>query len=126
MPTWTLRSSSAGSKGLATKSSTPPVKVVDILAVLHDKPMKSLSFLEPVMTIFATRTIAEIERKQPQEELDKQHQQLESLVKKRTKELTKANEQLRQEIAERKHGEKEIKCLNKVLTAFVERKCKEG
>ncbi len=49
------------------------------------------------------------ERKQSEEELKKYRLQLEELVKERTSELIKANEQLQLEIAERKRMEKQIK-----------------
>jgi C4-dicarboxylate-specific signal transduction histidine kinase len=50
-----------------------------------------------------------IERKQVQEELRKSREHLGELVEERTAELTKTNEQLRKEIAERKQAEKALR-----------------
>ncbi|MBM3241264.1 PAS domain S-box protein [Candidatus Poribacteria bacterium] len=58
----------------------------------------------PVGILAAARDITE--RKQAEEELKKYHAHLEKLVRERTAELTKANEQLQQEIIERERIEK--------------------
>jgi PAS domain S-box-containing protein len=67
----------------------------------------------PTTTKDALETIASqvsnaIARLQAEEELDKHHQHLEALVKERTAELTKANQQLRKEITERKQAQEAL------------------
>ncbi|NVM21317.1 MAG: response regulator [Desulfobacterales bacterium] len=55
------------------------------------------------------------ERRQAEEALKKAHEKSEQRVEERTAELTKANEQLKQEIEERKRAEEQIRRLNHQL-----------
>jgi PAS domain S-box-containing protein len=64
---------------------------------------------KPKMFIATTRNITE--RKQSDEELNKYRRHLEELVENRTVELKQTNEQLKQELAERKKAEEKYKTL---------------
>ncbi|HPD47722.1 MAG TPA: PAS domain S-box protein [Anaerohalosphaeraceae bacterium] len=58
-----------------------------LLAAVHDKPLEQVEFAQSVMSVFATRAAAELERKQAEEEreqllriLEQKNRELESIV----------------------------------------------
>ncbi len=61
-----------------------------------------------LLTFVSTQIATSIERVRAEEELIRHQDHLEELVKERTRELTQTNEQLRQEIAERKRAEQAL------------------
>lgn len=60
------------------------------------------------------------ERKRLEQELTKHRDHLEELVEQRTKELTLSNQQLQQEVAERKHAEEELRASEEKLRFIFE------
>ncbi|MBE0537521.1 MAG: PAS domain S-box protein [Phycisphaerae bacterium] len=62
-------------------------RALGVLAVIHDKPLDRVEFVESVMSVFATRAAVEMERKQAEEErerllriLEQKNRELESIV----------------------------------------------
>lgn len=53
--------------------------MVGILVSLHDKPLKDILFIKPILTTFALRAAAEIERKQAEEEIKAKQKEIEEI-----------------------------------------------
>ncbi|MGB3495679.1 MAG: GAF domain-containing protein [Elainellaceae cyanobacterium] len=64
------------------------------LCITHDRPLEDASEAEAIMTIFAARAAAELQRQQAETELRNAYIELEQRVAARTTELTQANTQL--------------------------------
>ncbi len=79
--------------------------VIGTLCVLDDKPLKQEELAKSILTLFAGRAAAELQRKWAEQELSRTHEELELRVQQRTAELARLNEQLQQEIGERKQTE---------------------
>ena len=61
--------------------------------------------------------IDQTERKRAEEALKQAHDELERRVEERTAELSKANQQLRQEVVERQHAEREVSFFKRLIDA---------
>jgi PAS domain S-box-containing protein len=77
----------------------------DVPVIVSTHPMFDGGHFSGVLSVFTDIT----EQKQTEEELEKHQQHFEELVKERTAELAQANEQLRQEIAERRRAEEALR-----------------
>jgi PAS domain S-box-containing protein len=55
-------------------------RVLGVLNVLHDQPMSSMADIEPIITIFADRATAELERKRAEDSLEHSRALLKSFV----------------------------------------------
>jgi PAS domain S-box-containing protein len=75
-------------------------KVIGLLCVLDDKPLSKDRLTESLVTVFAARAAAELERKWAQESLQSSRDELEIRVEERTAELVEINQLLQEEIAE--------------------------
>lgn len=64
------------------------------LCITHDRPLEDASEAEAIMTIFAARATAELQRQHAETELRHAYVELEQRVTARTTELTQANTQL--------------------------------
>ncbi|MBW4678955.1 MAG: PAS domain S-box protein [Microcoleus vaginatus WJT46-NPBG5] len=83
-------------------------KVIGNLCIIHDQPLKEDPQAALLLTVFAARAAAELERQQAKEALRKSHDELELRVQERTAELIETNEFLQYEITERKQAEAEL------------------
>lgn len=83
-------------------------RVIGHLAVIDDKPLPNRLSDVSILSIFAARAGAEIERNRAAESLQEAHDQLELRVHERTDELSKANRQLHLEIRQRASIEKKL------------------
>jgi len=77
----------------------PEDNVLGLLVVLDSKPIRFGHLADLLFKIFGTRAAGELGRRQA-------YDRLEEVVRKRTAELTEANEQLRREMQERERAEK--------------------
>ncbi|WP_017720917.1 PAS domain S-box protein [Kamptonema formosum] len=75
-------------------------KPIGLLCVLDDKPLLKDRRTESLVTVFAARAAAELERKWAQESLQSSRDELEIRVEERTAELVEINQLLQEEIAE--------------------------
>lgn len=83
-------------------------KRLGLMSVMFRMKIHNTSFIETMLTIFAARASAELERKQTEEELKKHRGLLEELVGERTFELSSTNNKLKKEIRVRKQVEKRL------------------
>jgi len=72
--------------------------VVGLLVVLDTHPIRYSQLADVLLKVFGTRAAAELQRRQA-------YDQLESIVRSRTAELTRANEQLRREMQQRERAQ---------------------
>jgi signal transduction histidine kinase len=93
-------------------------KILGHLAVLDDRPMHREPYETSILQIFAARAGAELERKRALEALQQAHDELEQRVEVRTAELKRANQQLEQEIMQRRRAQTEQAQLIAELDAF--------
>ncbi|MBW4496222.1 MAG: PAS domain S-box protein [Oscillatoria princeps RMCB-10] len=75
-------------------------KPIGLVCVLDDKPLLKDRRTESLVTVFAARAAAELERKWAQESLQSSRDELEIRVGERTAELVEINQLLQEEIAE--------------------------
>lgn len=80
--------------------------------------------IDPDNQIIGTRAmfVDITERKQLEQKLDEYHHHLEGLVAERTTELARANEQLQQEVTQRKQAEEALRQINEELEQRVEQR----
>ncbi|MBD2104099.1 GAF domain-containing protein [Leptolyngbya sp. FACHB-261] len=76
-----------------------------LLGVMDGKPLENIQLAESLLTIFALRIATELERQQTEAARQQAQHELERLVQQRTAELSRANELLHLEIAERQQTE---------------------
>lgn len=89
-----------------------------ILAVMDNKPRQDLARAQSLLSVFAARAEAEIERQKAEKMLKAAHDTLELQVAQRTTELKTANSELEKEIAERKRIEKNLQIFNDLLNSI--------
>jgi len=94
-------------------------KLIGHMGILDTKPMNNDIQEMSIFKIFATRAGIELERKQAEKELKKYRDHLEELVDQRTRMLKATNEQLQQEITERKKAEEELQSINEQLDSVI-------
>ncbi|HLP89851.1 MAG TPA: ATP-binding protein [Nostocaceae cyanobacterium] len=76
-------------------------EVIGNICILDVKPLLAIDHSIALMSVFAGRATAELQRKWAEEEKRRTYQELEFRVEERTKELVKANANLETEISER-------------------------
>jgi len=79
----------------------PTGSPLGLLGIMDRKPLENVHLAESLLTVFALRTAAELERQQTEAARQQAQDELEHLVEQRTAELSEANEQLHLEIGER-------------------------
>jgi len=80
-------------------------KVIGLLCVLDDKPILEERKCRSIMTVFAARAAAELQRKWAEDALQQANEELEARVEERTGELVTANRDLAAQIADRLEAE---------------------
>ncbi|HAX80259.1 MAG TPA: hypothetical protein DCY88_31595 [Cyanobacteria bacterium UBA11372] len=75
--------------------------VIGNLWILNDKPLSDEERTQSVVSVFAARAAAELERKKASKALRQSHDELENRVQERTADLYAANQSLKSEIAYR-------------------------
>ncbi|MDY6804095.1 MAG: PAS domain S-box protein [Cyanobacteriota bacterium] len=80
-------------------------KVIGLVCVLDDKPILEGQKFQSIMTVFAARAAAELQRKRAGEALQQANEELEARVEERTRELVATNRELAAQIADRLEAE---------------------
>ena len=80
-------------------------KVIGLLCVLDDKPLLEEQKCRSIMTVFAARAAAELQRKWAEDALQQANEELEARVEERTRELATTNKDLAAQIADRLEAE---------------------
>ncbi len=76
-------------------------KVIGLVCVLDDKPILEEQKFKSIMTVFAARAAAELQRQWAEDALQQANEELEVRVEERTMELVSTNRQLAKQIADR-------------------------
>ena len=93
---------------------------IGLLGMMHSKPLENVQIAESLLTIFALRIATELERQQTEKAREQLQSELENLVEQRTIELSKTNELLRLEIAERQQAEAALETEQELLKALLD------
>jgi PAS domain S-box-containing protein len=80
-------------------------KVIGLLCVLDDKPILEERKCRSIMTVFAARAAAELQRKWAEDALQQANEELEARVEERTRELVTTNRHLAAQITDRLEAE---------------------
>ncbi|MBE9167300.1 GAF domain-containing protein [Pleurocapsales cyanobacterium LEGE 06147] len=91
-----------------------------LLGVMDSKPLENIQLAESLLTIFALRIGTELERQRTEAARQRAHRDLESLVERRTVELSKTNELLQLEIRERQQAELALQKEQEMLKALLD------
>ncbi|MCA1992786.1 MAG: PAS domain S-box protein [Coleofasciculus sp. S288] len=91
-----------------------------LLGVMDSKPLANVQLAESLLTIFALRIATELERQQTEAVRQQVQRDLENLVEQRTTELSKANELLHLEIAERQQAEAALQKEQELLKVLLD------
>jgi PAS domain S-box-containing protein len=85
------------------------------LCILDDRPLVDPERTESLLTVFAARATAELQRQQAQDQLQQAKEQLEIRVQERTAELSTTLQNLEQQMAERQRIQLELLVANEHL-----------
>ena len=97
-------------------SGTP----LGLLGVMDGKPLENVQVAESLLTIFALRIATELERQQTEILRQQAQRELEDLVEQRTTQLSKTNELLQLEIAERQQAKAALQQEQELLKALLD------
>jgi PAS domain S-box-containing protein len=93
---------------------------IGLLGVMDSKPLANVQLTESLLTIFALRIATELERQQTERARQQAQQELESLIQQRTVELSRANQSLQLEIAERQQAETALQTEQEMLKVLLD------
>ena len=105
---------------IAISVCDPNGMAIGLLGIMHSKPLENVQIAESLLTIFALRIATELERQQTERARQQAQGELENLVEQRTIELSKTNELLRLEIAERRHAKAALETEQELLKALLD------
>ncbi|PSB17702.1 diguanylate cyclase [filamentous cyanobacterium CCP2] len=91
-----------------------------LLGIMDGKPLENIQIIESLLTIFALRVTAELERQQAETSRQQAHHDLERLVENRTTELSQTNTHLSLEIAERQQAETALQTKQEMLNILLD------
>jgi|GEM_PF-402918 len=91
-----------------------------LLGIMDSKSLANVQLVKSLLTIFALRIATELERQQTEVARQQVQQELERLVAQRTVELSKTNQHLQLEIAERQQAEADLQKEQEVLRVLLD------
>ncbi len=106
---WLIKNGLEGYVGIQVVDSKN--KPVGLISVLYRKPVPDSRTAVAILQLFATRTAAELTRKQYEDALKNTLDDLEKRVQERTQELNLANHLLEMEVSYRKRAEDSIRAM---------------
>jgi PAS domain S-box-containing protein len=95
-------------------------QVIGTLCIYHDQPLEDLQQAQSILSIFAARGAAELQRLRAETALRRAHDELEVRVSQRTQELWQTNQSLAAEIAQRQEVEVQMQTRERYLAALVD------